>query len=144
LDPAARGRWNEATGYLSEIIQEHPNSPDAYHRLAPLLVACGNVSEYRRVCQQAIPHFSGTQDPLIADKIAKDCLILPSSGVDLQAVGALADVAVARGTNYSSYPLFKCCKALAEYRQEHFAEAIEWAGSATKDDFPYSKAEAYA
>jgi hypothetical protein len=76
--------------------------------------------------------------------MAKDCLILPSSGADLKAVGALADVAVTRGTNSPSYPLFQCCKALAEYRQEHFAEAIQWADSSTKHSFPYSKAEGYA
>ena len=55
-----------------------------------------------------------------------------------------ANVAVTKGTNYSSYPLFQTCKALAEYRQEHFAEAMKWAGSAAKDSFPFSKAEAFA
>ena len=62
----------------------------------------------------------------------------------MHAVGALADVAVTRGTNYGSYSLFQCCKALAEYRQEHFSEAVKWADSATKDLFSYSKAEGYA
>jgi hypothetical protein len=72
--------------------------------------------------------------------MAKDCLILPNSGADLKLVDAMADVAVTRGGNI----LFECCKATAEYRQGHFAEAIKWAGSALKDPFPYSRAEAYS
>jgi tetratricopeptide (TPR) repeat protein len=141
---AETGRWTDATNDLANYVKYEPDSPEAYHSLAPVLVACGSVSEYRRLCREIIRRFGGTKDPLIADPMAKDCLILPSSGADLKAVATLADVAVTRGTNYPSYPLFMCCKALAEYRQEHFAEAIQWAGSAANDSFPYSKAEAYA
>jgi hypothetical protein len=38
--------------------------------------------------------FAGIQDPTIADKMAKVCLILPSSGADLKAVGAMAGLAI--------------------------------------------------
>src|SRR5258708_34920909 len=144
MNLAMKGRWQEAAGPVAILVKSRPDYPAVYHALAPLLVACGNVSEYRRLCQQIILRFGGTQDLLTADQMAKDCLILPSSGADLKAVGALADLAVTRGTNSSSYSLFKCCKALAEYRQEHFGDAIEWAGSATRHNFPYSKAEGYA
>ena len=143
-DIAPTGRWKEAADDLRDYLKANPNSPEGYHILAPLLVACADVSEYRRVCQQIISRFSGTQNLNVADTVAKDCLILPSSGADLKAVGALADLTVTRGTNNPSYPLFQCCKALAEYRQEHFAEAIQWAESATTNSFPYAKAEGYA
>jgi serine/threonine protein kinase len=143
-DIAPTGRWKEAADDLRDYLKANPNSPEGYHILASLLVACADVSEYRRVCQQIISRFSGTQNLNVADTVAKDCLILPSSGADLKAVGALADLTVTRGTNNPSYPLFQCCKALAEYRQEHFAEAIQWAESATTNSFPYAKAEGYA
>jgi hypothetical protein len=76
--------------------------------------------------------------------MAKDCLILPKSGADLKVVGQLADVAVSRGKKSSSYALFQCCKALAEFRQGHFDEAVRWAQEAQKSDFPYAKGEASA
>jgi eukaryotic-like serine/threonine-protein kinase len=139
-DFARKGRWKVAAEYAAMCVATDPNSPRGYHMLAPLLVACQDISGYRQHCQRIIPRFSGASDPSVADQMAKDCLILPSSGVDLNAVGALADVAVTRGTN----PLFGCCKALAEYRLGHPQEAIKWADSATKDDFSYSKAEGYA
>jgi serine/threonine protein kinase len=143
---AVKGRWKEAANLLSQFVKLEPDSADGYHTLAPLLVASGNVSGYRRLCQQILSRFRGTQDPIIADQMAKDCLILSDSGAELKVVGAMADVAVTRGTNYpsSTYSLFECCKATAEYRQRDFAEAIKWAGSAVKDPFPYSKAEGYS
>jgi tetratricopeptide (TPR) repeat protein len=141
---AKEGRWREAVKNVADLVAAEPDSPNGYHMLAPLLAACGDISGYQQLCQQIIRRFSNAFDPSVADQMAKDCLILPSSGADLNAVGALADVAVTRGTNYLSYPLFKCCKALAEYRLGRPQEAIKWADSATKDDFPYSKAEGYA
>jgi serine/threonine protein kinase len=140
-DLAVKVRWKEATNLLSKFVELEPDNPDSYHTLAPLLAITGNVLGYRQLCPRIISRFHDTQDPSIADQMAKDCLILPDSGADLKAVGALANLAVARGTNYPSYPLFQCCKALAEYREGHFAAAIQWAEAAVKDPFPYSKAE---
>lgn len=141
---ATKGRWHEAAADAAAFVKTQPDNPALYHTLAPLLVAEKDIQGYRDLCRQIIPRFGRTQDPFIADQMAKDCLILPSSGADLQAVGALADVAVTRGKNSGSYPFFECCKALAEYRQEHFAEAVKWAGSAVENSFPYSQAEGYA
>src|SRR5262249_41395903 len=117
----------------------------SYHMLAPLLVATTNLATYRELCTKEITTFSNTTDLYVADRTAKDCLILPSSGADLKAVSALADLAVTRGkASGRGYAWFRCCKALAEYRQQHFGQAIEWAASITKGDFPYAQAEAYA
>jgi serine/threonine protein kinase len=137
---AVKGQWKEAANLVAKTVEFEPDSHDPYHTLAPLLVASGNVLEYRRLCQQIVARFRSTQDPYIADQMAKDCLILPDSGADLKLVDAMADVALTGGTNI----LFECCKATAEYRQQHFAEAIKRAGSVVKDPFPYSRAEAYA
>ena len=138
---AMQGRWRKATNDVTNLVKTEPDSPNGYHTLAPLLVACGDVPEYRRLCQHIVVHFRGAQDPYIAERMAKDCLILTSSGADLNVVGALADVAVSKNPSYSP---FQCCKALAEYRQQRFSEAVKWADSATKDPFSYSKAEGYA
>jgi len=138
---AMQGRWRKATNDVTNLVKTEPDSPNGYHTLAPLLVACEDVPEYRRLCQQIVVRFRGAQDPYIAERMAKDCLILTSSGADLNVVGALANVAVSKNPSYSP---FQCCKALAEYRQQRFSEAVKWADSATKDPFPYSKAEGYA
>ena len=76
--------------------------------------------------------------------MAKDCLILPSAGVDLKPVAAMAEFAVTNGAGASTAPFYQCCKALVEYRQGHFEDAVEWAERAATNPFPYSQAEAYA
>jgi len=143
-DLVVQGRWQEAVAGATALLKSQPDNSGMYHVLAPLLVANQDVAGYRQLCQEIISRFKATQDVYVADSMAKDCLILPSSGADLNVVAALADIAVTRGKGNPSYPFFECCKALAEFRQGHHAEAIKWAGSAVKDPFPYSRAEGYA
>jgi tetratricopeptide (TPR) repeat protein len=76
--------------------------------------------------------------------MAKDCLILPSSGVDLKPVAAMAEFAVSKGQKEVGYTFYQICKALAEYRQRHYDEAVKWAQLAAANPYPYSQAEAYA
>jgi tetratricopeptide (TPR) repeat protein len=141
---ARAGRWKEAAAEAARLLDRQPENSFRYHMLAPLLVATANLEGYQRLCPKIIARFSGTTNPGIADQMAKDCLILPSSGVNLEPVAALADFAVVHGENWGAYHFFQCCKALAEYRQGHFEGAAKWAERAAKDAFPYSQAEAYA
>jgi hypothetical protein len=67
---------------------------------------------------------------VIAERIAKDCLILPSSGVDLNTMAALADTAIQGSSDHSAQDWFGLVKGLAEYRLGRFASAGEWAQKA--------------
>jgi hypothetical protein len=125
---AAGGDWEAALPYAALKVKLKPNDSDGYRLLAPLLVVTTNVVAYRELCMKMITTFSNSTDLFVAERIAKNCLILPSSGADLKAISALIDLPVARGKDYVNYAIFKSTKALAEYRQEHFAQAIEWAG----------------
>jgi hypothetical protein len=91
-----------------------------------LQVQVRDLDGYRKTCRQAVAQFRGTQDPITAERIAKDCLMLPDSGVDLSLVGAWADTAVTAGKDSGDLPWFQLCKGLAEYRQGHFAGAVDW------------------
>lgn len=141
---ARQGKWNDAAALAEELLKADPTNPANYHMLAPLLVAKGDVKEYRRLCGEIVSRFRNTTDPSMADKMAKDCLILPSSGADLTAVAALADVAVSRGSNAPAATYFKVCKALAEFRLGHYQEASNWANLAAQSTLVYPQAEAAA
>jgi serine/threonine protein kinase len=141
---ARQGRWNEAVTDAALLVKQRPNDSESYHGLAPLLVALKDDDKYKQLCREIIAQFAGTTNIYDADRMAKDCLIMPLPGVDLEPVAAMAETAVSGSKELPSYPFFQCCKALAEYRQGHFEEAINWAGSAVKPPFPYSKAEGYA
>jgi eukaryotic-like serine/threonine-protein kinase len=70
--------------------------------------------------------FGTTNNPVIADRIGKACLIVLVKGIDLDAAARLADIAVTRGKEYDNFPYYEFAKGLAEYRQGHFAGAIDW------------------
>jgi hypothetical protein len=63
---------------------------------------------------------------VIAERMAKDCLILASSGVDLAMVAHMADTAVTLGADDVRLPFYQFAKGLAEYRQGNFPGAAEW------------------
>ena len=141
---ARDGNWTAAARDAALLLGRQPENNYRYHMLVPLLVATTNLSAYREACSNIVIRFSQTTNPYIADPMAKDCLILPNGGVDLKPVAEMAKLAVTSGKGTGSYHFFQCCEALAEYRQGHFVEALDWATESAKNSFPQSQAEAYA
>ncbi len=141
---ACRGKWAEALPDALRVLEYRPAEANTYHSLATLLVATTNLDAYRALCPKIADRFRAVTDPSSADQMAKDCLILPASGADLRSVAAMAETAVTAGKGMSVYPLFQCCKALAEYRQGHWSEAISLATDASQNSWPYSRAESLA
>jgi tetratricopeptide (TPR) repeat protein len=127
---ALRGRWKEAAAGYARLVELEPDNHEHYHALAPLLAQTGDWEGYRKNCQNEVARFRDTQIPHVAERMAKDCLILPNSGVDLKVVTAWTDLAVTAGKDSGVLPWFQHAKGLAEYRQGRFAEAIEWAQKA--------------
>jgi hypothetical protein len=77
--------------------------------------------------------------------VAKACLFLPPSEADLPVIGHLADTTVTQGIGDSgAMPFFQVCKALSEYRQGHFTEAVEWAQKSVKSPRIEAREHAYA
>jgi serine/threonine protein kinase len=141
---ACRGKWAAALPDAEQFLEYRPAEANAYHTLAPLLVVTTNLDAYRALCPKIVERFHGVTDPSSADQMAKDCLILPASGADLLSVATMAETAVTAGKGMGIYPLFQCCKALAEYRQGHWPEAISLASNAVQNSWPYSQSESWA
>jgi tetratricopeptide (TPR) repeat protein len=141
---ARQGKWKEAESDAKVAVESAPSDPTYYHTLAPLLVACGDSNVYYACCQTIVARFGDTTNFNVADRMAKDCLCAPSPGLDLKVIGELATLAVTRGTNDVAFAFFQACKAMAEYRQDHYEGTIKWARAASQVSFPYSQAEAYA
>jgi serine/threonine protein kinase/tetratricopeptide (TPR) repeat protein len=149
---ARRGKWEEAAADFTRVIDLDPRNHMDYHSLAPLLVAAGEIEKYHTLRRQIVARFGGTNnpcapdrlaratiasgswtgapagDPAVADRMAKDCLILSASGVDLDLACDLADTAVTVGSKSRYLAYFQCTKALAEYRKGEFGAAVEWIG----------------
>jgi WD40 repeat protein/serine/threonine protein kinase/tetratricopeptide (TPR) repeat protein len=124
---AEAAQWNAVKADLAKLIEAEPNEHTNYHLLAPLLVQSRDLEGYRRHCAQVLARFGNTTNPVVAERMAKDCLILADPAIDLEQVARLADTAVTKGNGNSSFVYFEFAKALAEYRQGHFQSAIDWA-----------------
>ena len=112
--------------------------------LAPLLAITHNRPAYEQLCRRILTNFPTTTNPYVAERLAKDCLVLPNSGVDLLWADKMTDVAVTLGSGEASNPFFQTSKALSKYRQERFREAIEWAAKTTNSNQIYANAQACA
>ena len=143
-DLAEHGRWQDARTPAARFLEMQPGNPGAYHLMAPLLVQTGDRTAYEELCTKIAAQFAGTTDARVADRMAKDCLILPRPGSDLKVPGKLAETAVTKGAkDTGALPFFQCCKALAEYRLGNWEGATNWATRAA-NSFPYARAEANA
>jgi serine/threonine protein kinase/tetratricopeptide (TPR) repeat protein len=141
---ARRGQWQQAAADAALVPKYLPNDHYRYHTLAGLLVITHNRPEYEKICQKILPMFADTSNPYIAERVADDCLLLPDSGVDLQVVDRLATRAATNGNDASALGYFQACKALSEYRQGQFSEAIVWAEKSLKSDQSFARAKGFA
>jgi len=141
---ARMGHWKEAAADFSRVVEFEPEDHEACHSLAPLLVQSGDLEGYRRLCARVVACFGGTNDPVLAERMAKDCLMLPRPGAELTTESNWADAAVTMGKNHQYLAYFQFVKGLAEYRQGHFASAVELTQKvlAKTGQFPFRDVEA--
>ena len=139
-----QGRWREAAADAALALKHQPEEHYCYHILAPLLVITGDRAAYEELCRKIVVTFTNTLNPYIAERMAKDCLLVTNSGVDLAWAENFANIAVSRGEGESGQSYFQVCKALSQYRQRRFAEAVEWAEKPLKGSSLHARAQAYA
>jgi serine/threonine protein kinase/Flp pilus assembly protein TadD len=139
-----QGRWPEAAADASLALELQPAEHYRYHVLAPLLVVTHNWVAYEQLRRKILARFAGATNLYVAERMAKDCLLMSASETDLQSVNGLADTAVAAGSGDASMPFFQVTKALSNYRQGFFRLAIEWAEKPLNSSQTYANAQAYA
>lgn len=120
-------QWKQAAADFSRIVDMEPANHEAYHALAAAYIQAGELVAYEDLRKQIHEHFgSSTNDPHIAERMAKDCLVLPPDPVDLDTDANLANAAVGFSPIAAANPWFQYCKGLAEYRLGHFADSERW------------------
>jgi tetratricopeptide (TPR) repeat protein len=122
-----KGEWQKALPMFLKLLRLEPNNHHVYQALASLYVQMGELQGYREICTRILENFGSiTNDPRIADRMAKSCLMLPPQATDYPAIARLANTAVTFDAIAAGTPWFQFCKGLAEYRGEHFTEAQSW------------------
>ena len=72
-------RWNEAAAFGQQLIDQNPEDALVWLRIAPLFVLDGDPNDYAKFCERMVEHFADTEDPTIADKVCKACLLTPEA-----------------------------------------------------------------
>jgi len=124
---ARLGRWTDAVADYSKVIQLEPSNHQDYHSLACLLVQSGQLEAYHSLCDRIRTRFGAiTNEPSLADRMAKDCLLVSLPGADLSTESRWADAAIRLDKTDGGQSWLHFCKGLAEYRQARFASSVEW------------------
>jgi eukaryotic-like serine/threonine-protein kinase len=139
-----RGRWRKAATDAALALANQLTDHYRYHTLAGLLAVTHDQSGYQDLCHRLVIKFPNPTNPFIAERIAQDCLLLPTSGVDLQLADNLADAAVTLGSSDASLPYFQACKAMSSYRLGRLREAADWAEKAVNGPTAEAQAKAKA
>ncbi len=132
-DNAQHGRFAEAAADFARLIELRPGEHEVWHWQAVILVQRGQLQAYRELRHKSVERFGNTTNPYTAERIARDLLILPCSGADLETAAKMAETAVSAPTNHPAMTWFRFAKGLAEYRQGHFASAAEWSQKVVSD-----------
>jgi serine/threonine protein kinase len=123
---ARRGLWNAALTNFSKVVEFMPSDHQASLRLAPLLLQTANIEGYQHHREGMIQKFASTTDPVVAERMAKACLLVPANAAELAAISRMVETSVAAGPDHKFWAYFQFVKGLVEYRQGHFANAREW------------------
>ena len=118
--------WSLAVRDLTNAIALNPDEHWNWYVLAPLLLETGNVEGFRQHCHAMLARFGATNDPAMAERAAKVCLMAPTSIEELAEAAKLAETAVTLGKDHSWAAYFQFVKGLAEYRSGNFEKAAEW------------------
>ena len=123
---AKHGRWREAVPFYQKTIELIPSNQEFYHNLIPLLAELGDLPLYNETCRHELARFRPTIESRVAERMTKDCLILPKSKADPEELSKVAEVAVKVAYPRVDLPWFQLAKGLAEYRCGRFTNAVAW------------------
>jgi tetratricopeptide (TPR) repeat protein len=115
----ARVAWQTA-------LEGNPLDHTAWSGYAELCLFLGLEDEYRRARRELLARFFVTSNPYFAERTGRACLLLPATGDELLQAVTLTRRAAASDPSIhaAAYPWFLFARALGEYRQGRFDQAI--------------------
>jgi serine/threonine-protein kinase len=123
---ACRGEWKQASADFLRTLELSPQQHWYWYMNGPVLLLSGDLEGYRAYCRRAIEQHGATEDPVIAERTAKLCLLTPEPPVDLEKLAALSDLAVTKGADHQYLAYFQLVRGMAAFRQGHYDESLAW------------------
>jgi tetratricopeptide (TPR) repeat protein len=124
---ARRSQWPEAAAEFTRALEIYPDNHWHWYRSGCLQVQIGDRAGYRQQCDRMLELFGDTDNPYVAERTAKVCLLWPDSASEDPRLSSLADRAV---TKEPDNVWFVLVKGISEYRAGRFESASEWLNKA--------------
>jgi tetratricopeptide (TPR) repeat protein len=115
-----RGQWQQAATAIAKVIDLDPSDHLAWFQHAAVCLQLGDIEGYRRACREMLTRFGQTNDPGIAERIVKTCLLVPDAVSDSRLITELADRAFPR----TETPGFLLVRGMIDYRDGRFDSAL--------------------
>jgi Flp pilus assembly protein TadD len=120
---ARLARWDLAAERMGRLLERNPDEHWIWCLTAALRARAGDADRYGQFCRRMLDHYREANNPEIAERTAKYCLLLPLSGPELDDADRVADRAVKKATGSVAHWAI-AAKGLAEYRRGRFADAL--------------------
>jgi serine/threonine protein kinase len=126
-----RGRFGEAAAENRRVVELNPTNHWGWFYGGCLLAYLGDEKAFQAHCQGMFERFQNFTQREIGERTAKTCLLLPSDRKTTDRFVELIDRAL-RPDPSAANPWFYIAKGMAEYRTDHFDEALNWFAQAKK------------
>jgi RNA polymerase sigma factor (sigma-70 family) len=118
------GDWAKAFDCFRRVITSGLPVEEEFLWATGAALAAGEVTACEEFCRNALLLFGQDTDPGVAERCAKQCLVLPNLAADLLAQAAQrADFAFAEARD-SRWKQF--AKGMADYRRGNWSQALQW------------------
>jgi tetratricopeptide (TPR) repeat protein len=123
-DLARRAQWPEAIAAMKLAMGLDPVKHLPWYRITPLFIEAGDIDGYDRHRRALLDRYRGTDNPQLAERAAKACLLLPGPPDVTRRAAELAGLTlVHRAEAGGLLPYYLLASGLAEYRLCHLAAA---------------------
>lgn len=136
---AVHGNWAAARDRFYQLRHanriEHSESTSLdITRAAVTYIECNDTSGYDQFRQRILETYAGTTDPVVAERVVKNCLLRPASEPLFQALAPFTEVTrqSMSGRDFAApegewWPGWRCLSlALLEYRSGNWPDAAAW------------------
>jgi hypothetical protein len=136
---AVHGKWQAARDRFYQLRHanriEHSESTSLdITRVAVTYIECNDIDGYAQFRQRMMDTYAGTTDPVVAERVVKNCLLRPASVSLLRALTPFAELTrqSMSGRDFAApegewWPGWRCLSlALLEYRSGNWMDAAIW------------------
>jgi hypothetical protein len=152
---AVRGNWQAARDRFYQLrhanrIEDANDTSLDITRAAVTYIECNDATGYDQFRQRMLDTYAGTTNPVVAERVVKNCLLLPASDPLLKALTPFAQVARQSmvGRDFAApevdwWPAWRCLSlALLEYRSGNWMDAAVWSRRCLHYGEPLSRSTA--